>query len=42
MIAELLRRIVPASIKRPLKAALGWPQTRLNSDWRILQPMGPI
>jgi len=42
VILDLLRKMVPPSIKAPLKMALGLPKTRLNKDWSILAPIGPI
>lgn len=40
-LSNFLRRSVPARIKAPLKTMLGLPLTRLNSDWQILQSIGP-
>lgn len=42
MILDLVRKLIPAPVKAPVKAALGLPQTRLHQDWRILQPIGPV
>lgn len=39
---SVLRKITPTSLKKPLKKALGIPQTRLDSDWKILKPIGPL
>jgi FkbM family methyltransferase len=39
---DLLRRVVPPRLKRALKQRAGMPLTRLNDDWRILTPIGPV
>jgi FkbM family methyltransferase len=39
---NLIRAIIPESIKKPLKQFLGIPLTRLHSDWQILAPIGPV
>ena len=35
------RRLVPPSVKQPLKKALGFPETRLHPHWDILSVIGP-
>lgn len=42
MIGNWLRAIAPQPVKHKLKAWLGLPQTRLNPDWSILAPIGPL
>lgn len=37
-----LRKMIPTSIKQPLKRMLGYPPTRLHSDWSILRAVGPV
>jgi FkbM family methyltransferase len=39
---NMLRKSLPAPIKRRLKQVLGRPQTRLHPDWAILKPIGPV
>jgi FkbM family methyltransferase len=39
---NLIRAIIPTSMKKPLKKLLGMPQTKLHQDWKILSPIGPI
>ena len=41
-IGTLIRAIIPSAVKIPLKRLLGLPLTRLNTDWSILSPIGPV
>jgi FkbM family methyltransferase len=39
---NMIRRLVPASIRRRAKQALGIPLTRLHPDWEVLRLIGPV
>src|SRR5947207_12820694 len=41
-LADLARRALPSRFKRAIKSRLGMPMTRLHSDWKILEAIGPV
>lgn len=41
-ITDLIRKNIPASMKKRLKRVFGIPETRLHSDWTILSCIGPL
>ena len=38
----LIKRLVPAPVKQRIKAALGMAPSRLNPEWEVLTPIGPV
>src|SRR5204862_89546 len=42
IVANAARRALPSRFKRAIKSRLGMPMTRLHSDWKILEAIGPV